>query len=363
MVNVAEMILSRIKLLAIAMCCTLIGCAQPQDQVELDATDSLAGIVPFELPATFTGHIPCPDCLKVDITLNLRPDFIYQLRKTYQTEQGPRNVESQMRKWRYSPEGRLIVLGKQKGMLKTYAVLDDDRLQFLELESEANDSKTEYQLIRSLELDPFKDSVKMRGSFRLADGAPVLTECSSGKDFAVGTQGDYQAMMQNYMNMPHNFGEPLLASFTGKLSSFPLSESQSQEFIEIEEFKRFYTNQDCEGDQLRANLTGTFWKLIEIDGQEIAIGESQAPYIVLEPNKQLRGHGGCNRITGTYLAKGELFLVKRDESTRIACPEGIEVENRLLQALDQSEAYLIESDVLQLRDQDDEIRAKLKSGP
>ena len=105
MVNVAEMILSRIKLLAIAMCCALVGCAQPQDQVELDATDSPAGIVPFELPATFTGHIPCPDCLKVDITLNLRPDFIYQLRKTYQTEQGPRNVESQMRRWRYSPEG------------------------------------------------------------------------------------------------------------------------------------------------------------------------------------------------------------------------------------------------------------------
>ena len=223
--------------------------------------------------------------------------------------------------------------------------------------------KQNINYLRSLELDPFEDSVKIRGSFRLVDGAPLLNECSSGKDFAVGTQGDYQAMMQNYMNMPHNFGEPLLASFTGKLSSSPMSGSQSDEFIEIEEFKRFYTNQDCEGNQLKANLTGTFWKLIEIDGQEVRIGETQTPYIVLEPDKQLRGHGGCNRITGTYLAKGELFLVKRDESTRIACPDGVDLENRFFQTLDQSEAFAIEGDVLQLRDQDDEIRAKLRSGP
>lgn len=351
------------KYLPVLAVVALCGCTVPPQESDLSPEPEEPAVysaVPFTLPATFTGQIPCPDCLRVDITLNLRADSIYQLRKTYQAATGPVRTESQMRTWRYSPEGNFIVLGKQKGSLKTYVLVDDNRLRFSELESEHEGAGISYELNRKSEIDPFPDTVKIRGMFSVQDGAATLTECSSGNVFPVAVDGDYQTAVQAYANIPHSYGEPMLMSINGKLVQGDAGGEAPAEMISIDRFKRYYPNQDCEGNQIRASLTDTVWRLSEIDGEEVSIEEpDKAPYLILGLDRSLSGFGGCNQVTGTYLAKGDLFLVKREIQTRLACPWGVGIENAFISVLDQSETFDIEGTVLQLRDRDDRIRARL----
>jgi copper homeostasis protein (lipoprotein) len=355
-----ETIMDKIfRLLVLALCLAVLGCSQKTGEVQEDPaiTGGLAG--PLELPGSFVGQIPCSDCLRVDITLNLRGDDLYQLRKTYQTQQGPGKVEAQMGRWRFSPEGNLVILGKQKGLLKTYAVIDQDRLRFVEWEGSDIESQIQYDLVRSLEVDPFTDTVKMRGMFSIQEDTAELGECASGNPFSVSRGGDFSKTAQTYMNTPHFFGKPVLLSMIGRLEK-----KGGGEEIFIEQFNRFYTDQDCSGVQPNSNLTGTYWKLVEIDGKEINVGEGfSAPYLIFDRDKTMAGFGGCNNLKGSYLVQGDVFLINRLATSRIACPTEMETENKLLQALDAAELYRIEGDLFELVDQHNKTKARFRAGP
>ena len=315
--------------------------------------------VPFSLPATFTGKIPCPDCLRVDITLNLRPDSIYQLRKTYQAEHGPLKVESQLGRWRFAEDGSFIILGKTKGALKSYAVRDNNRLQFVGLESVEDTSQIDYNLLRQPEVDPFTDSVKLSGMLSYESGRAIITECTSGHSFPVTGAAEYRRLVQAYLNTPHGYAEPLLVSIRGKL----VKETSGAEQIIIELFKRFYPDKDCEGNPTKASLTGTTWRLIEVDGQKLTLKEKmQQPYFILDSKeKKWKGVGACNSIHGIYLVKGEVLLIKRLISSRMACPDGMGVESSFIGALDSTETYQINGDFLQLLDQEGKTKAVLRT--
>ena len=334
----------------------LLGCSSMRQ--ETSVAFSVDDEVPFPLPATFTGQIPCPDCLRVEITLNLRPDSIYQLRKTYQAEHGPLKVESQLGRWRFAEDGSFIILGKKKGALKSYEIRDNNRLKFVGLESVEVASQIDYNLLRKPEVDPFTDSVKLRGMLSYESGRAVIIECTSGQSFPVTGTAEYRRLVQSYLNTPHSYAEPLLVSIQGKL----VKVASGAEQIIVELFKRFYPEKDCEGNPTKANLTGTTWRLIEVDGQQVTPNEKmQQPYFILDPKeKKWQGVGVCNSIHGTYLVKGEIFLIKRLISTRMACPEDMDVETSFIRALDSTETYQIKGDLLQLLDQEGKTKAVLR---
>jgi len=316
------------------------------------------------LPATFKGSIPCPDCDRVDIVLNLRPDSLYQLRKIYQLGSEAIKIDAQMGRWRFTPEDRLLILGKEKGRLKTYLVVDNNTLRFVEWEGTDNRSQIQYDLIRAAEVDPFSDVVKMRGMFVEREGKARFTECSSGVSFNVLKGGDYQTTAQNYMNTPHDADVPLLVSIMGSIRHAETLKNSAGTLL-IDQFRRFYPNRDCEGNMIRASFTGTYWLLDELDGVvvEQQIPADDALYLTFDPDRTLYGYGGCNRISGTYLIKGDVFLFKRTLGTRLACDRGMERENRLLRILDETETYRLEDDTLQLLDQNEMVRAQFVAGP
>ncbi len=319
--------------------------------------------ISFPLPATFAGEIPCPDCLRVEIILNLRPGGLYQLRKTYQAEGGSIKVEPQLGRWRYAEEGNFIILGKRKGALKSYAIKDENHLQFMGMEGVEDDAQIQYDLVRMEEIDPFIDTLKLRGMFRSDAEQASLTECRSGRSFPVTGDEEFKRLVQSYMNTPHGYGEPLLVSLQGKLVRQATLDDDGDEQIVVEKFKRFYPNKDCEGRQTGANLTGTIWRLLEVDGQQVTLAEKeQRPYFTMDSmEKELKGSGGCNLISGTYLVKGEIFLIKRLVTTRMACPTGVEVETSFLRALDNTETFRIQGDALQLLDEEGKVRAVMRA--
>lgn len=311
----------------------------------------------LSLPATFVGSIPCEDCLRVDMVLNLRPDMLYQLRKTYMTRQGVLRVESQMRNWRYSSEGRMIILGKQKGMLKTYVVADQNTLVFLDVESEQGAEPIQYDLTRTQNYDPFRDNVKMRGMFSADESGATVAECSSGKVFGVSRQGEFETTVKEYLRLPHNPGEALLLSFEGTLNGTAEVESAA-ELITVNEFKRFYLNRNCLGQAVKASLTDTVWSLRSIGNRETnTFKYRSAPYLIMRRDNSLEAFGGCNTILGSYLVRGDVLLFDRMSQARVACFEGIELESLFLEVLDEAEFFKIEAQTMQLLDQDGDVLA------
>ncbi|MCP3891032.1 MAG: META domain-containing protein [Desulfobulbaceae bacterium] len=325
----------------------------PQDDVVISAN------APFTSAVTFTGSIPCETCERVDITLNILPDSMYQLRKTYRSSEGPAKIESQIGKWVYLDKDNLLILGKQKGLLKTYVVTSDNKLQFVEWEGTGNESQIQYELIQSPELDPFEDTVKITGKFSIKSGNGNIVECATEKNMTVRKEQEYATLQQNFLNTPHEPGRPLLVSVMGKII---VDEPDQTEFV-VEEFRTIYSNRSCEGNKIKSSLTGTFWHLLEIDGIAVAKSANNTqPFLHLSANRSFEAYSGCNKITGGYLVKGDLFLINRNPDIRMACPKGLLLESTYIKALESSESYRVEGDLLELLDKNDQVRVKFQAG-
>ena len=83
------------------------------------------------------------------------------------------------------------------------------------------------------------------------------------------------------------------------------------------------------------SLTDTYWKLTEIDGQPAALGagERELHLVLTSEGNHVRGFSGCNRFTGSYERNGSQLRFKPLATTRMACREGMEQEQRFLDAL------------------------------
>jgi len=161
------------------------------------------------------------------------------------------------------------------------------------------------------------------------------------------------------MNTPHDRDQPLLVSVLGKIVK---SESGRSELV-VEHFNKIYPARNCEGNKIKTSLTGTFWRLLQVGDMTVttASDEKQA-YLLLDTDRSFRAYANCNKITGTYLVKGDMFLINRKPEIRMACPNGVVVENELIKALEGTKSFRISDDTLELLDQGGQIRARFQAG-
>ena len=99
-------------------------------------------------------------------------------------------------------------------------------------------------------------------------------------------------------------------------------------------------------------LEKTEWKLIRL-GHAAVKGDDlrRPPQIVLDPvSRRASGSGGCNRIMGGYELKGDKLTFARMASTMMACPDGMETEQKFLKALGQVTRWKIAGRQLELMD-------------
>ena len=99
-------------------------------------------------------------------------------------------------------------------------------------------------------------------------------------------------------------------------------------------------------------LEKTEWKLIRL-GRAAVKGDDlhRQPQIVLDPvSHRASGSGGCNRIMGGYQLKGDKVTFARMASTMMACPDGMETEQKFLKALGQVKRWKIAERQLELMD-------------
>lgn len=108
-------------------------------------------------------------------------------------------------------------------------------------------------------------------------------------------------------------------------------------------------------DGARPPLVGTHWRLVELDGVALEVGEDEsAPSLVLDgESSRLSGSGGCNRLAGSYEVGDDGVHFGPIASTRMACSEPVMArESAFLTALAAVTGHRLEESSLVLLDGD-----------
>jgi len=112
-------------------------------------------------------------------------------------------------------------------------------------------------------------------------------------------------------------------------------------------------------------LEKTEWRLIRL-GRAAVKGDElhRPPEIVLDPvSHRASGSGGCNRIMGGYELKGDALTFARMASTMMACPDGMETEQKFLKALGQVKRWKIAGQQLSLMDGSGKVVTVFEAAP
>lgn len=99
------------------------------------------------------------------------------------------------------------------------------------------------------------------------------------------------------------------------------------------------------------SLTDTYWKLIEVDGRPVQVGDAmREPSLVLQSQQsQFAGSGGVNRLMGGYTLIGDSLTFSAVASTMMAGPpEAMAQEQAIVAALPNVRRYALTGDQLTL---------------
>lgn len=98
-----------------------------------------------------------------------------------------------------------------------------------------------------------------------------------------------------------------------------------------------------------APFENTYWRLADLGGTPVRIVPQREPNFTLHSaSNTVTGSGGCNRISGTYLLRGDHITFGRFTSTMMACSEGMDTERAYLSALTRSVQWRIAGQRLEL---------------
>lgn len=94
-------------------------------------------------------------------------------------------------------------------------------------------------------------------------------------------------------------------------------------------------------------ITEKYWKLVTLTGKPVPVTGNREAYIILKADgNRLKGHGGCNNLTGTYTIKSDNRIAfTQISSTEMACP-ATDTELGFIEALQHTDSYSRHGDTL-----------------
>ena len=93
------------------------------------------------------------------------------------------------------------------------------------------------------------------------------------------------------------------------------------------------------------------WTLTELGGQPAPNGYDNRPASLrFENDGAVSGFTGCNRVTGTYRITGESLRFGGTATTRMACPDGMELDRRVTWVVENTMRFSIAGTDLTLFD-------------
>jgi copper homeostasis protein (lipoprotein) len=179
-------------------------------------------------------------------------------------------------------------------------------------------------------------------------------------------EADYKALETAYLKERRQPGQPLLVSLEGLIAARPSMEANRPPRLSlvVEHFINVWPRESCGNPLVDSPLRGTYWKLVRLSETQVQVAEKQREPHLIFANYQLRlsGSGGCNRVTGSFKLDGDKLHPSRMAGTMMACPTGMEQEQRFLQAIEKVERYRIRGSHLEMLDAPGADRTTRSSG-
>lgn len=196
---------------------------------------------------------------------------------------------------------------------------------------------------------------QLAGMFRYLADAASIRLCANGATLPVAMEGDFLRLEKAYLaaQPAESRGEPMLVKLEGLITRRLSAEPGRGPVptLVVERFLGVHPGQSCPQP-----LRGQLWRLQALqDGQgpSLLTAPERPPELELAADSdQVSGSGGCNRLMGGAVIKGETIRFSQLASTQMACPaEVMAFERRYGQALERVRRWSIDKGTLLLQDE------------
>lgn len=241
--------------------------------------DATAGL---QLPASFKGELTCTDCAADRMQLDLWPDGVYHLKRTYRT----RGSADDLGRWRRAADRKVILLYGGREVPLQFEVLGPRTLQPLGPDGRTA-ANERFQLVSDGKLVPAELTLRLHGMFAYQADAGLFEECLTGRSYPVAMEGDFIALERAYQLARKSPGAPL-----------------------------------CERAMSHASFADQYWRVVSLRGERLSLvaGQREAHIVLHGRDGRYAGSIGCTRYSGTYGVEGrELTLAPPEPAVPIAC--------------------------------------------
>lgn len=306
----------------------------------------------LDLPATFKGDLPCADCEGIRYHLDLWPDGVFHLRRTWL---GTPGVEDDRGRWRKDPLRPVIFLYGGQEMPLQFEVKGPNEIRQLDLQGRPIESKLPYELVSDGTLTPTPLSLRLHGTFTYLADAARFQECLTGRSYPVAMEGEYLKLERAYLKADKpEPGAPLMASFEGDITQKPAMEGEALvPTVTVRRFIGLWPGQTCERAMSQASLPNQYWRLVSLGGEPVKAAEGRRePHLILRSeDNRYTATVGCNQMLGGYQVEGDQIGFQAGATTLMACPPPLdELESQFLRVLSTARKWSIGGQVLELFD-------------
>ncbi|MCA8882915.1 MAG: META domain-containing protein [Rhodobacteraceae bacterium] len=319
----------------------------------------------LRLPASFTGTLPCADCAGIAHHLDLWPNQIYHMRRVWEGRD-PAFTRDEVGRWHADPaRGALVLTGASEAPI-FWQVMGPDRLRQMDLEGNPIDSDLPLDLISLGALQETDLSLPLQGLFLYLADAASFEICLTGERFPVSMEGDYLALERAYLAERSEPGVPMMAVLDGTLTVRPVMEGPPRRSVVVNRLDRLETVSSCDRHRAPAHLENTYWRILRLDGVEIAAKpDHREPHLLLQagPTPGYSATVGCNQLGGGFTRDDTDGLrFSPGFSTLMACGDPIDGwEQKLSSILADIRHWAIAGQSLTLRDESGAVRAVLEA--
>lgn len=311
------------------------------------------------LPATFTGTLPCADCPGIKYELNLLPDDSFALRMTYLGRSVP--SRDSIGSWALSSDRRAIVLQGEHDTPEYWAIRDAVTLRSLGADGQPIASTHSYDLHRASSFTPLDVRGTFKGAYVAASDSGQFTECLTGQTWPVARQGASAELQAAYQRARQHPGAAAVATVDGHLTRAQAgNDAADGAALVVDRVVGVSATDTCAPRFAAASLENTSWKLVWLAGHDVTAAASprSVPGLTFRGDStSFSGSSGCNRLAGQYDARGELLSLHA-AGTLMACMNGGDQERTFTQALANTRLYRVLGRSLELYDNDRHLLAR-----
>lgn len=195
-----------------------------------------------ELPASFSGILPCADCEGIEYRLNLMPNKVYYLSTTYLGKKEGENRFDDI--GTYSTKNKIFTLKGGREAPIFFEMQSRNVLRKLDMSGKPIVSKLNYDLKRDTRYQPLSPRLFMNGMYSYMADAGIFKNCITKQTYSVASAGENLELEHAYMDTQRTTNAPKMALIEGEIQQRPNMEGSLHTLI-VHKFLRLDTEGKC----------------------------------------------------------------------------------------------------------------------